>query len=103
MNKLEKDGLVAVVISPISGLGWSIEGDDNKEMLCMDADIAQAVIDNDIKKAVFLANQKGANFNEGIRPNLVIKWVPKGSKFLIKEYAGSESLYVYDDKDYMEA
>ena len=51
MNKLEKDGKVAVMISPGFGAGWSTWNSEFRDTLLFDAEIAQAVIDGDKAKA----------------------------------------------------
>ena len=95
MNKLELDGMIAVLISPGFGAGWSTWNDDKyKEILCMDSDIVKAVIEEDNDKAIAIAKQKCPSiFGEGGK-NLVVKWVKKGEAFEIHEYEGRETLFV---------
>lgn len=106
MEKIERDGLVAVLVSPRYGAGWSTWTSEHRETLCMDADIVQAVLDKDIGKAVNIARRKcgypGAFYAGGAR-DLTVEWVKKGTVFIIKECDGSESLHVISDRDYMTA
>ena len=103
MNKVERDGWVAVLVSPGFGAGWSTCNSRHRETLCMDADIVQAVLDKDIDKAVEIAKQKCGDFYADGAYNLIVKWVKKGAVFEIEEYDGSESLHVIGDRDYLVA
>jgi hypothetical protein len=103
MNKIERGGLVAVLVSPGYGAGWSTWNDEHKVTLCMDADIVQAVLDNDLAKAEEIAKQKCPGIYTGGCRALEVRWVPKGSTFEINEYDGSESLHILGHRDYMVA
>lgn len=103
MNKIERDGQVAVLVSPGYGAGWSTWNSKHRETLCMDAEIVQAVLDNDIDKAVAIAKQKCGDIYEGGARDLTVEWVKKGAAFEIDEYDGSESLHVIGDHDYLVA
>lgn len=103
MEKIERDGQIAVLISPGYGAGWSTWNEEHRETLAMDADIVNAVLDGDKKKAVEIAKQKCGDFYEGGIDGLTVKWAPKGARFEIKEYDGSESLYIVDYINYMVA
>lgn len=103
MNKIERDGMVAVLVSPGYGAGWSTWHSEHRETLCMDAEIVQAVMDKDLDKAVAIAKQKCGDFYErGVR-DLTVEWVKKGAAFEIDECNGSESLHVIGDHSYMVA
>ena len=98
MNKLEKDGKVAVMISPGFGAGWSTWNSEFRDTLLFDAEIAQAVIDGDKAKAAQLAMEKcpglcagGAN---GLTPHI------------LSESAGTQmfdSLYMKEQYETMSA
>lgn len=103
MNKIERDGNIAVLVSCDYGAGWSTWNNEHRETLCMDADIVQAVLDGDKVKAVEIAKQKCGNFYEGGIRSLTVEWVKKGAAFEIEEYDGSETLHVIDDRNYMVA
>lgn len=104
MNKIERDGMVAVLVSPGFGAGWSTwNSGEHFETMCMDAEIVQAVLDKDIDKAVGIAKQKCGDFYEGGAKKLTVEWVKKGAAFEIVEYDGSESLRVIGDHDYLVA
>jgi len=104
MDKIERDGMVAVLVSPGYGAGWSTWNDDeHRAVLCMDADIVQAVLDGDHNKAAEIAVQKCNILYTGGANQLVVEWVKKGAVFEIDEYDGYEALYVIGGRDYMVA
>jgi len=100
MNKIERDGMIGVVISARYGSGWSIRYPEHRETLCMDAEIVQAVIDGDKEKAIVIAKQKcGEDFYKGSAAGLTIEWIPKGQAFKITEFDGYESVEYIDEPD----
>lgn len=103
MEKVEKDGMIAVLVSGGFGAGWSTWNRKHREVLCMDADIVRAVLDKDIPKAVEIAKQKCGDFYAGGADDLDVEWVKKGAAFEITEYDGNESLHVIGDHDYLVA
>ena len=103
MNKLEKDGKVAVMISPGFGAGWSTWNSDCRDTLLFDAEIAQAVIDGDKAKAAQLAMEKCPGLYTGGAGGLMVEWIDKGSVFEVEEYKGSESLHIIGGRDYLVA
>ena len=104
MKKLEKDGKVAVLVSPGYGAGWSTWTTQYGEELCMDADIVEAVLAEDYKKAVKITTEKyGEHIYTGGVYDLVVEWVPKGAEFEITEYDGYESLHLIGGRKYWKA
>lgn len=103
MDKIERDGNIAVLVSYGFGAGWSTWNDEHRETLCMDAEIVQAVLDGDKAKAVEIAKQKCGDFYEGGIAGVTVEWVKKGAAFEIDEYDGSELLRVIGDRSYMVA
>ena|SRR6185369_8583542 len=100
-EKLERDGNVAVLVSPGFGAGWSTWADDaHLEAAMFDKDIAEAVLAGNNDKAAELATAKfGEGFFTGGARQLRVQWVPKGSRFEVHEYDGSESLRIYGPDD----
>ena len=96
MNKIERDGMVAVLVSPCFGAGWSTWNSEHRETLCMDAEIVQAVLDKDIDSAIAIAKQKCGDIYTGGASDLTVEWVKKGSAFVICEYDGFESLHLVE-------
>lgn len=106
MNKLIKDGKVAVLVSPGYGAGWSTwcyGSREQKEIMCMDAEIVQAFLDKNQPEVARLVELKVPGSYIGGYEDLKIQWVPVGTAFRIEEYDGSESLQEFDKIEYMVA
>lgn len=101
MNKVIKDGLVAVLYSPGYGAGWHTWGAPIEAVF--DPDLVNAVLEDDYDKAVQIANTKWPDeFDGGVR-DLEVKWIPEGTRFIINEYDGSESIQYLDDVEFLTA
>lgn len=100
MNKLEKDGKVAVVISPGFGAGWSTWNTAIRDALLFDPEIARAVLDGDRVKAASIAERKYPGGYFGGACDLTVEWLDKGTIFEVEEYDGSESLHIIGGRDY---
>jgi len=101
MKKLIRDGKVAVLVSPGFGAGWYTWNNCHPECL-YDPDIAEIVlggINGDaIRKIRKIAKIKyGKNFYTGGASQLEVEWIPIGSRFLLDEYDGSETLTREED------
>ena len=92
MNKLIKDGNVAVLVSPGYGAGWSTWNSESAEELCMDAELAQAVLDADKNAIAQIAARKWPDAYDGGLEDLEVVWLPEGTRFYIHEYDGNESI-----------
>lgn len=105
MNKLVRDGKVAVLYSPGYGAGWStwcsIRG--NNTELVFEPTIVSLVEDRDSGKITdsqlvelvdsYCKNKYGEYevYCGGVE-DLKIEWIPVGTQFKIVEYDGSESI-----------
>lgn len=105
MNKVIRDGKVAVLYSPTYGAGWYSWNKKHKDCL-FEPQIVSLVEDKDnyseqefINKINELAIKLyGEDFYAGGGKDLVIQWLPQGMAFKIEEYDGCESIeYVFDD------
>lgn len=95
VKKLERDGQVAVLVSPGYGAGWSTWATEFNEMMLFDADIVHAVLDGDREKAARIATEKAGEYVCVLgAEDLVVKWIDKGTAFRINEYDGAESLEI---------
>jgi len=101
MEKVIKDGKVAVIISSGWGAGWSTwhghkelifhpklvelveSGQHNQETVLA---VLNELLDKEEAEHVYLGGVE----------DLTIQWLPKGTKFKIEEYDGSE--YIITDK-----
>lgn len=110
MNKVIKDGKVAVLVSAGYGAGWYSWSRELKECL-FDPEIVSIVManseDDEIdKRGVELvqnAARKWDGFYSGRASGLYIEWVDEGSIFEISVYDGHESIHIIGDRDYITA
>lgn len=102
-KKYEKDGKVAVLISPGFGAGWSTWNQDYAEELCFDADIVEAVLAEDYTKAESVASLKYEGIYTGGCGDLNVVWVEKGVQFEVEEYDGHENINVHGTHTYFVA
>lgn len=91
IEKLIRDGLVAVLYSPGYGAGWSTWCSEHAYAMCVDRELAEAVEAGDTAKAAEIAERKYSAYTGGAS-SLRIEWVPEGTAFKIEEYDGSESI-----------
>lgn len=108
VEKLIRDGRVAVIYAPGYGAGWSTGvtyNSDAQEILMFDKDIAQAVLEGDNDKAVKIATAKCSEeyFSARCAEQLKIEWVPVGCLFQVREYDGSEYVSIRDRMDWFVA
>lgn len=102
VEKYEKDGKIAVLVSIGFGAGWSTWGN---RALAYDKRIVQAFIPGISKEDMseLLETLGYHDVYMGGFDNLEIEWVPKGTLFRIEEYDGHESIEVFDEKSYIVA
>lgn len=96
MNKVVRDGKVAVLITNNWGAGWySTHGIEellfDPEIVKMlenanDTDITQEIVD-------YVEKKHGHDLYLGGVDNLSVVWVSEGEEFLVHEYDGYESLW----------
>lgn len=105
MTDVEKhivDGKVAVLISPGFGAGWSTwSADKDDNFLVFDKGLvalAEQHASEDLVEA-YLREKRGEDYHMymGGWEKVKVEWVPIGTKFLVHEYDGSESLWFVED------
>lgn len=102
IEKLVRDGKVAVIYSPGYGAGWSTWNYENAEDFVFDKDVAQAILDGDQGKAKAIAKAKYPDaYISG--QELVIVWLTQGEHFQIKEYDGHEQVVLLKDSKILTA
>jgi hypothetical protein len=105
MEKVIKDGKVAVLVSPGFGAGWGTWNEEFPELV-FHPKIVEMVLkgQQDRIDEEWLEDNLGEKYAfvyyGGCR-NLEIKWLPIGKRFRIEEYDGSE--YIITEDDLMEA
>lgn len=106
MNKIIKDGKVAVLVSEGFGAGWSTwnYGDYPAEELVFCPELVTAILAGASPEEVkTLAKSLFPEAYDGGADDLVVKWVPVGTTFRIAEYDGKESLELLDRVDWLRA
>ena len=92
MEKIVRDGKVAVAVSYGYGAGWSTWNNIDP----MDARFNQLFLDDAADEAADLCDELDLGYAGGAR-DVEIVWVPVGTEFRITEYDGSESLEYKDN------
>lgn len=92
MEKIIRDGEVAVAISYGFGAGWSTWNDVDP----MDARFNQLFLDRKYKEAKALCEELGLGYTGGAR-DVEIVWVRVGREFRIAQDDGRESIEFKDE------
>lgn len=100
MEKVIRDGKVAVLYSPGFGAGWYTWNSGATELV-FDSIIVNAILEGDKQKAKERAEEICPVGYFGGIDNLVVGWVPVGEAFEITEYDGSESLKIIGEQSYL--
>lgn len=107
MEKVTRNGEVAVLVSPGFGAGWYTWNTEHPECL-FDPEIVEAVLAK--KSADYIAalaeakwNTGGNYFYAGGAKNLVVRWLPIGTRFQVDEYDGGEWLEIEDEQVWLVA
>lgn len=94
MEKLERDGMVAVLVSYGYGAGWSTWGNSTeREFYAMDKGLVELAMQK-AKEEHVKTYIEAAGYTEPYMGGwpCSIEWIPKGTAFVIEEYDGSESI-----------
>lgn len=107
MEKVIKDGHVAVVYSPGFGAGWYTWNTKYPELM-FHPKIVEKVLENkqeDLTEEFVtqILNLPSDNYFYLSPGTLKIEWVPQGTRFKIDEYDGSESVKILSPSDGFEA
>ena len=101
MQKLIRDGKVAVLVSPGFGAGWYTW--HSIDELVYDPSIVEWVEKVELDKIQAYVGLKYPDVYCGGLENLEVNWVPVGAKFRIDEYDGAESLVLESEERWMTA
>jgi hypothetical protein len=99
MQKVVRDGLVAILISPDFGAGWYTWSSKMDESMLFDPDLVAAVEANDHALMGKIAAEKWPGEYAGGLRDLEIIWLPEGTRFAITEYDGNESITTVPNLD----
>lgn len=97
MNKIVRDGMVAVLYSPGWGAGWYTWNSSVPECL-FDPDIVEIVLGekpgciSEIAERKWGASSDKGYFYSGGAEDLTVAWIPDGTPFRVDEYDGYESI-----------
>ena len=104
-NRYERDGYVAVLVSPGFGAGWSSWADESeRELMLFDPHIVDIVLEYHgrdkqemAEKIQLIVTLKRYESYTGGLDQLEVAWVKKGERFRITEYDGHETLETVDN------
>lgn len=103
MEKVIRDGKVAVLFSPGFGAGfytWNIESAENQLKLLFHPKLVEMVENGksaEITQEWLKENLGLENIYCGGASDLKIEWIPEGTHFGIEEYDGFESIKTFED------
>ena len=103
MDKVIRDGKVAVLVSPGFGAGWSTWADKGLcERLLFDP-VVVAWVEGGKVGEVPTDHFNDEYLYTGGAEDLAIRWVPVGTQFRIHEYDGSESVVLISEEEWYTA
>jgi len=107
MDKLIRDNHVAVIYSPGFGGGWSTWNFSHPDCV-FDKEIAELVLDRaDPREIDRLAQEKWGRDNgyffSGAAEELTVMWLAEGTRFVIREYDGNETVETEHDIEWLTA
>lgn len=104
MNKLIRDGLVAVLYSPGYGAGWSTWADrEIREAVLFDPAMVELVEAEKWEELKAFVALKYPTLYTGGLDDLHIEWMPQGTQFIVEDYDGNESITRRDTTDWYTA
>lgn len=103
MDKVIREGKVAVLVSPGYGAGWYTWNQGHEECL-YDPDVVAWVENGKVGECPDLGTKYGWKyFCDGGAHQLVIEWLPLNTLFLVREYDGKEWIETADSMEWLEA
>jgi hypothetical protein len=104
MNRIVRDGMVAVLYSPDYGAGWSTWASaEIRESVLFDPGAVELVEQEKWQELEMYIKLKYPNMFCGGLRDLQIAWMPVGTQFIINEYDGNESIQTRDTTDWITA
>lgn len=102
MNKVIRDGQVAVLYSPGHGAGWFTWNTSCPEILFDPAMVELVEAEQWDKLRAYVTLKYPDIYAGGLR-DLRIRWIPVGTQFQVNEYDGSETIETRDSVDWITA
>ena len=100
MNKLIRDGKVAVLYSPAFGAGWYTWNYKYPEII-FDPAIVKFVEKEKWAELDTYVTLKYPEIYKGGMTDLLVEWIPEGTEFKVTEYDGNESIEYKEDDHWM--
>lgn len=101
MEKLNKDGNVAVLVSEGYGAGFLTWGAPTEAIF--NPTLIRLIEQGDTRGAINFAKKTWKGITTLGIVDLVIQWVPEGSEFIIDSYDGNETLMLKNDINWIKA
>ncbi len=97
-RRYDEEGRVAVLVSPGFGAGWSSWGDtEQRDAMLFDSRLVDFVLTQGAEGLGDYAESLGYTGYMGGAESVQVEWLESGTRFLIDEYDGSESIRTFDD------
>ena len=116
MDKVIVDGKVAVLVSGGFGAGWSTwqNDDESNASMAFEPTIVEMVLagekdknraqrEETMYKLEAYMSETYPDYYTGGLDGIDVKWVPVGTRFIIDEYDGNESLVLESDMNWFTA
>jgi hypothetical protein len=100
IEKVVRDGRVAVLYSPGFGAGWSTWNAEHNDILLFHPKLVAMVEKGEQDKITEKWLEDHLQLTDvynGRANDLQIEWIPQGTPFYVKEYDGSESIVLSND------
>jgi hypothetical protein len=102
MDKVTRNGLVAVLYSADYGAGWFTWNTDHMELV-FDPGIVELVEQGKWDELKTYVTLKYPDIYMGGLKDLRIEWVPEGTQFVIQEHDGNEWIEFKDQINWIQA
>ena len=103
MEKVIRDDKVAVLYSPGHGAGWYSWNTDHPECMFDPNVVAMVEAGQHDQIEAYCKTAYETDLYLGGAKHLTIEWIPVGTKFMIDEYDGWESIVYEHDLDWLVA
>ena len=101
MEKVIKDGKVGVLVSPGFGAGFYTWG--YPEEAIFDPTLIELVENEKWQEAIDYCESNWEDGYSGGVQDLIVAWIDEGTKFIIEEYDGHESIKFFDEVNWITA
>lgn len=95
-------GEVGVLYSPGFGAGWSTWNSGEAEELIFDKTLVEMILEKKPQEEIekYVEEKWGDDIYTGGLEGVCVKFLPKGTAFVIEEYDGSESIATRDSTNW---